>query len=273
LVNCPKSGNLVPHCCALTQANRLPAQRAGGWNFRLTAIYFVAILDFEYDQEEERRKFRRDVALKDQDGDLFYDKLHFKFLQMPLFHKKEHELADRFDKWCFFLKNLESFDHIPAILNEPIFKKAFGTAALTNLTAEQRDRYEMSLIQYWDRKGVVETAAEEAREEGRQEGREEGLQLGKEETQFGIAKNAILKGASNDFVAEITGLPVEKIEFLCYENQVVNSKRSLFTTSYSFQNCVPTHVLAPKAHSLLVVRRGGPGRGQKGRTFELCINN
>lgn len=89
----------------------------GEWNFKLEPIYFVAILDFEYDEAEERRKFRRDVALKDQDGEVFFDKLHFKFLQMPLFHLQEHELKTKFDKWCYFLKNLESFDHIPNILN------------------------------------------------------------------------------------------------------------------------------------------------------------
>jgi hypothetical protein len=43
----------------------------GDWNFRLEPIYFVAILDFEYDEAEERRKFRRDITLKDQDGDFF----------------------------------------------------------------------------------------------------------------------------------------------------------------------------------------------------------
>ena len=41
------------------------------WNYELTAIYFIGILDFEYDEEEERRKLQRNVQLKDQDGDLF----------------------------------------------------------------------------------------------------------------------------------------------------------------------------------------------------------
>jgi predicted transposase/invertase (TIGR01784 family) len=127
----------------------------GDWSratlrFNLQPIYFVALLDFEYDENEEIRKFRRDVALKDQDGDLFFDKLHFKFLQMPLFKKRENELETRFDKWCYFLKNLETFDNIPQILNEPIFQQAFGTAALANLTPEQRERYEQSLVQYRD---------------------------------------------------------------------------------------------------------------------------
>jgi len=168
--------------------------QTGEWNFRLEPIYFVAILDFEYDEAEERRKFRRDVALKDQDGDVFFDKLHFKFLQMPLFNKKENELETKFDKWCYFLKNLESFDHIPNILNEPIFQKAFGTAALASLSAEQRDRYEQSLIQYRDLKSALETAVEEREIE--------------------IAITAIRKGLDNEFISELTGLTVEQIEGL-----------------------------------------------------------
>lgn len=171
----------------------------GEWNFKLQPIYFVAILDFEYDEEEERRKFRRDVSLKDQDGDLFFDKLHFRFLQMPLFQKQEHELVTKFDKWCYFLKNLENFDHIPNILNEPIFQKAFETAELANLTVEQRDDYEQSLIHYRDLKSVLETAVEDKVIE--------------------IAKIGILKGLDNTLIAELTNLAVEEIEELRAESR------------------------------------------------------
>ncbi|HRK28729.1 MAG TPA: Rpn family recombination-promoting nuclease/putative transposase [Chitinophagales bacterium] len=166
----------------------------GDWNFRLEPIYFVAILDFEYDEAEERRKFRRDVALKDQDGEVFFDKLHFKFLQMPLFNKRENELITKFDKWCYFLKNLESFDHVPKILNEPIFQKAFGAAELASLTAQQRDNYEQSLIQYRDLKSALETAVEESKLE--------------------IAKRMVLAGSDNSFISQMTDLPTEYIEKL-----------------------------------------------------------
>ncbi len=171
----------------------------GDWNFRLDPIYFVAILDFEYDEAEERRKFRRDVALKDQDGDIFFDKLHFKFLQMPLFKLQEHELKTKFDKWCYFLKNLENFDHIPSILNEPIFQKAFETAELAGLSAEQRDIYEQSLIQYRDLKSALETAVEEREIE--------------------IAQTAIRKGLNNELISELTVLSVEQIEQLRNETK------------------------------------------------------
>ncbi|MFY7788997.1 MAG: Rpn family recombination-promoting nuclease/putative transposase [Thermoflexibacteraceae bacterium] len=166
----------------------------GDWNFKLAPIYFVAILDFEYDEAEERRKFRRDVALKDQDGEIFFDKLHFKFLQMPLFRLQEHELKTKFDKWCYFLKNLETFDHIPNILNEPIFRKAFGTAELAGFTAQQRDSYEQSLIQYRDLKSALETAVEEREVE--------------------IAKTMLYDNEPTEKVARYTGLAVEQIEKL-----------------------------------------------------------
>jgi len=164
----------------------------GDWNFMFQPIYFVAILDFEYDEEEEIRKFRRDVSLKDQDGDVFFKKLHFKFLQMPLFTKTENELTNKFDKWCYFLKNLESFNDIPSILNEPIFKKAFETAELSNLTSLQRDSYEQSLMQYRDIYSVVETAV-----------------LGK---QIEIVKNAIFQGLDDEIIAKITELSLERVK-------------------------------------------------------------
>ncbi len=170
----------------------------GDWSFRLETIYFVAILDFEYDEAEEKRKFRRDVALKDQDGDLFFDKLHFKFLQMPLFNKKENELENKFDKWCYFLKNLDSFENIPAILNEAIFQKAFDTAELANLSIEQRTLYEENLMNYWTLNSAFETAVETA----------------VEEREIEIAKNAISEGLDNKLISKLTNLSVEQIEKL-----------------------------------------------------------
>lgn len=178
----------------------------GEWNFKLEPIYFVAILDFEYDETEERRKFRRDVLLKDQDGDVFFDKLEFKFLQMPLFNKGETELETKFDKWCYFLKNLSNFDHIPDILNEPIFQKAFVTAELAGLNAEQRDRYEQSLMQYRDLKSAIDTAVEEAVEEKKIE----------------IAKIMLVDNEPNEKIAKYTELSVAQIEMLCAELKTPN---------------------------------------------------
>jgi predicted transposase/invertase (TIGR01784 family) len=153
--------------------------RKGTWNFKLQHIYLIAILDFQYDEKEELQKFQRYVQLKDQDGDLFYEKLHLKFLQMPLFLKTESELETRFDKWCYFLKNLDTFDHIPTLLKEPIFEKAFHTAEIGAMSIEEYKTYTESLMSYWESKGMIDTARDEGRIEGEMKGRIEGEMKGR----------------------------------------------------------------------------------------------
>ena len=171
----------------------------GDWSFQLLPIYFIAILDFEYDENTTPNrisKFRRDVCLKDQDGDIFFDKLNFKFLQMPLFNKQEDELITHFDKWLYFLKNLESFNHIPAILNEPIFQKGFEIAEISHLNIEQYEQYKKSLVQYLEIKNVFDTAFEE------------GEKVGIEK----VAKALKEQNVAIEIIVESTGLSYEAIQ-------------------------------------------------------------
>jgi len=173
--------------------------KKGPWSFELEPIYYLAILDFEYDENEERRKFERHVNLKGQDGDLFYDKLNFKFLQMPLFTKAEHELETRYDKWCFFIKHLEEFDSIPAILNEPLFQKAFQSAEIAKFSKAEYDKYLESLLNYVELKSVVETAVEAAVETALEENTKE------------FATVMILNGEPIEKIARYTKLPISLI--------------------------------------------------------------
>jgi predicted transposase/invertase (TIGR01784 family) len=196
-----------------TSPIRQQAQK-GVWNFKLLPVYFIAILDFKYDEKEEERKFRRDVCLKDQDGDVFYDKLHFKFLQMPLFNKQEHELETHFDKWVYFLKHLEDFDHIPAILNEPIFQKGFEIAEMSHLDSDQYDAYLKSRISYNEEKAVLDTAFDDGKKEGIEEGKIKGKIEGEKAKAVDVAKTMLEKGFDIDTIAEITKLQPAEIEAL-----------------------------------------------------------
>ncbi|MEY4767767.1 MAG: hypothetical protein RL637_406 [Pseudomonadota bacterium] len=181
--------------------------KKGIWNFELVPVYFIAILNFHYDEAEEIRKFRRDVCLKDQDGDMFFDKLHFRFLQMPLFTKKENELETHFDKWCYFLKHLQNFNAIPSILNEPIFQKGFEIAALSQLNARQYDAYLKSLLEYNELDNVKGTAFQE----GKIEGEKIGIEKGKMEEKIEMAKSMLAEGLDIKMIAKITGLSETQI--------------------------------------------------------------
>jgi len=188
--------------------------KKGEWDFKLTPIYYVAILDFKYDEQEEKQKLLREVALRDQHGCLFYDKLHLIFIQMPLFNKQSHELHSHFDNWLYFLKNLDTFDHIPAILKEPVFEKAFLTLEEANLTKEQLEQYQKSLLTYWELKGVVDTARDEGEAKGRLEGKLEGRLEGRWEEKREVAMKLKQKKLPIEMIIEITGLDRDEIEKL-----------------------------------------------------------
>ena len=184
--------------------------KKGVWDFRLLPVYFIAILDFIYDEKEDEQKFRRDVSLKDQDGDIFYEKLHFKFLQMPLFNKTEHELETHFDKWLYFLKHLEDMDHIPAILNEPIFQKGFDIAEVSHLSSEQYDDYLKSVLSYNEAKAVTDTAFADGEHQGIVKGKIEGEKA----KALDVARTMLAKGFDIDTIAEISKLSTEEIKSL-----------------------------------------------------------
>jgi predicted transposase/invertase (TIGR01784 family) len=176
--------------------------KRGEWDFKLSPIYMIAVLDFQYDEKEERQKFLRSVNLKDQDGEVFYEKLVFKFIQMPLFKKSEDELETHFDKWIYFLKNLESFDKIPDILKETVFEKAFHEAELANMTSDQYEQYQESLMTYVEVKEVIKTAEND------------GIEIGEKKKAIEIAKELKRLRVDVEIIIQSTGLSKSEIEKL-----------------------------------------------------------
>ena len=150
----------------------------GEWDYQLQPVYCVGILDFIFEEHPEDRYIQR-VQLKNEACEVFYDKLTFVFIEMPKFRKSEAELSSHFDKWLYFLKNLEDFEEIPASLREEIFEQAFSVAEIAKFNPAQLEAYEQSLKYYRDLKNVIDTAAMEARALGREEGITEGLTKGR----------------------------------------------------------------------------------------------
>lgn len=134
----------------------------GNWNYQLKSVYCVGILDFQFEEEKLGvGEVIHTVQLKDQNNQLFYDKLKFVYLEMPHFTKQEHELETRLDKWLYFIKHLEDFQNIPEIFNDEIFEKAFQKAEIAKFSEDERHDYEQSLKIYRDLKNVIDTAFDE----------------------------------------------------------------------------------------------------------------
>ena len=172
--------------------------RKNHWNFKLDAVYSVGILDFIFDDHKDEAELLHVVELKNQRGEVFYDKLKFIYIELPKFKKQETDLETHFDKWLYVLTHLSRLQDHPAPLQDRIFTKLFEAAEIAKFSPKERADYEESLKYYRDIKNVVDTS----REEGVQEGIEQ------------MAKKMKEEGLSLEQIKTITGLSEEQIEKL-----------------------------------------------------------
>lgn len=189
----------------------------GEWNYNLKSVYCIGILDFtfdDYEESPEKNEVVHTIKLKNQKGNIFYEKLTYIYIEMPNFKKTESELTSRLDKWLFFIKNLEDFQNMPAIFSDEIFTKAFEKAELAKFGAVDLDNYENSLKIYRDLKGVIDTAFDEGKTEGKFEGKIEGKIEGRLEEKAEIAKALKENGVLLNIIIKTTGLTEEQINKL-----------------------------------------------------------
>jgi predicted transposase/invertase (TIGR01784 family) len=153
----------------------------GEWNYKLTPVYAIGILDFVFDDHKNSSTFIHTVELKDQDCQVFYDKLRFIYVELPKFQKTLPQLSSHQDKWLFLLKHLASLSDRPLALQEEIFNNLFDVAEIANFSTLEQYSYHDSLKYYRDLNNVVDTSRQEGLEEGLQQGIEQGIQTGIEQ--------------------------------------------------------------------------------------------
>jgi predicted transposase/invertase (TIGR01784 family) len=142
----------------------------GNWNYKLSPIYTVGILDFAFSDDEASDEIssdpldvRHEVQLKNQKGKVFYDKLTYIYLEMPHFTKTEEELETSYDKWLYVLKHLPNLSDRSKKLQERVFQKLFEAAEIAKFSPEEKEEYQESLKVYRDLKNVVDTAFDEGK--------------------------------------------------------------------------------------------------------------
>ena len=209
-------------------------QRGDGWDYRLSEVYTIGIMDFAFDDSHPDQFLHEVKLMETTRKEVFYDKLSFVYLEIVKFNKAEEELVTHFDKWLFILKNLYHLQDIPQSLQGDIFHRLFEIAEVSKLNKKDMDRYQASLKYKRDWQNTLDYAIEEAtekavkaaRQEAMQEGVREGMEKGIEEgmkkgMEKGMEKGIVKiaegmkkKGYSTSEIATLTGLSVEKIERL-----------------------------------------------------------
>ena len=209
-------------CTSRLISNQAPKGRRARWNYAISEVYLVALLDGFTITEAKETSPIHDVCLCDRkNGNVFFDGFGFIYVELPKFHKKETELQSDLDRWLFILKNMSRLKKISVFLQKPIFQKVFDIATYNNLNKEERMTYDISLKRKWDQYSIKETAFNEGKEEGKSEGKHEGIVLGIQKGEMNKTREITLKllhkGTSIDLIMELTGLSEIEITQLMQE--------------------------------------------------------
>jgi len=145
----------------------------GEWDYKLSSVYTIGILDFIFDDHEEEPELFHTVELKNQKCEVFYDKLKFIYVELPKFTKTVDQLESHFEKWLFLLKHLSELEEPPLALQEVVFERLFEISEIANFSTEEQEAYENSLKYYRDLHNVVATSRQEGVEEGIAQGIEQ----------------------------------------------------------------------------------------------------
>lgn len=201
---------------------REQAPKGADWNFRLTAVYVVALLNFNMNDEAfDKDEIIHNVGLLDKTTYKEFNRnLNFKYVEVAKFDKSLDELTSLQDKWLFLLKNLSRLDKQPKELKEKVFEKLFTEAKMAKFTRAELKEYEDSLKAYRDIKNSIDSAEEKGRTEGREEGIaqgraegiKEGLVKGITEGKRETARNLLALGVPTETIAKATGLTEEEIK-------------------------------------------------------------
>ena len=166
------------------------------WDFGLDGVFFLGILDFNYEQDELTE--HRYQLLETRTLKRMTDKLEFVFVEVAKFDKREDELETDLDKWLYLLKNMSTLLERPAALRDRVFGRLFDVAEYARLDDEERKNYVNAMNTARDTYTQIDYALNKGIGIGREEGREEKA--------YEIARKMITKGLDVDTIADFTGL-------------------------------------------------------------------
>jgi predicted transposase/invertase (TIGR01784 family) len=178
----------------------------GTWDFQLTPVYFIGLLNFEVERFSNDSKYLHHGQISDiETKKVMYEELNMIYVEIPKLKKEKEELSNHLEWWLYVLQNLNKLQSIPKKFKGDIIEKAFEKAEFINLPKVEQDKYHRNLKVYRDLLNSLDSA--------RNQGFERGVEEGKLKRNFEIAKN-LLDILDNETIALKTGLSIKDIEKL-----------------------------------------------------------
>jgi predicted transposase/invertase (TIGR01784 family) len=215
---------------AIQEQGQKGAKENMSWDYKLSPVYVVGILDFKMDDSPKKsNNVITRIKLKDEDNEVFNENLNFIFIEMPKFRKEESELETIIDKWLYAIKNLYRLQDKPAALTEGIFNKLFEVAEIAAFSKNERYDYEENLKNFLDWFNIMRTAKNEGLAEGREigieAGRIEGRAEGRAEGELAMLSKLVLakkkKGNTVTEIADMLEIDIKVVEEILNGKSVI----------------------------------------------------
>ena len=169
----------------------------------LRPTYFIGILNFPFGTNESYHT--KHLTIDQETGEHLLTDIQFAFIQLTKFKKKAHELVTMVDKWTYFIKNARKLDVIPENTDDEGLKEAYDQAERYNWSKDELMNYDVAGMREQDARGELSKAKRDGKEEGEEEAKNK------------IARASLSKGLPVLLVAEITDLPIEKVQKIADE--------------------------------------------------------
>ena len=186
-------------------AKKYSAQLKKGDQYHLlNPVIALTITDFEL-FPEQKELISHYKLLEKKNFIEYSDDIELIFIELPKFIKTEKELTSIQDKWLYFIKNAGSLEYVPKNLSKEI-EKAYQIANEANFTEEELHLQHRKREWIYIQKNSIELALKTGKAEGKAEGKIEATKQ--------LVVNMAKKGIEAETIADITGLPIGKIELI-----------------------------------------------------------
>jgi len=191
----------------------------GGWNFELTPVYFIGLLNFEIQSFKDSPEYLHHGQIIDKyTKKLMYDKLNMIYLEIPKLKKSKEELSNHLEWWIYVFQNLHKMNDIPKELQNDIIKEAFDSASFLQMPKREQENYHKNLKVYRDLVNsydfAIKSGLEEGLKKGLEQGLEQGLEKGKLDEKLSIARKLLSNNIDISLIMQSTGLSKKSIENL-----------------------------------------------------------
>ena len=167
-----------------------------------------------------KREFLQRVMLKNEDNEIFSEKIMFFFVDLSIFasDKAGVDFGDFRQKWAYYIRNIGVMKESDVKGETGIFLEFVNECRMSNLNETEMNEYKKSIMEYEDVQDACVAAKEDGFEEGKAEGLAEGEARGEARGEANkareIALGMLTKEYSVDIISDLTGLTEEEIRHL-----------------------------------------------------------